>query len=373
MRRILSVLAVIPAIFFATACGDAPKASSGADITLTSVDCSSCAIVLDTIASITDSPSDAISFIATPVVDSRGRIVVANAKENGLLVFDSTGAQIATWGKAGGGPGELESVNIVALLPGDTIAVFDQSRETILYFAGDYKFAHEKKTGDFECCLPPLVLPGGRFLIGQDGGTAVTIASDGTVSQLIRLIPIDTSGGKGNCEACGPTVLGASSAGGAYWAARVNEYKVRLVDTAGVVIRSISRAAPWFVTWTADSQNLMSGVMPPRLVAVHEVPDSILWIVVIVAKEVKQAAAPSQLMHDGELSGKAIGQMLSRHETRVEAIDLTTGKLVASQAFPAIFMILRSGHTAIIRIDSSGDPHWSIGKLRLNGLNRSKN
>jgi hypothetical protein len=68
---------------------------------------------------------------------SDGRIVVAEASADQLVVFGSDGRVIRTIGRSGRGPGELRDPNDLFLLPGDTIAVRDLSTSRITLFTPD--------------------------------------------------------------------------------------------------------------------------------------------------------------------------------------------------------------------------------------------
>ncbi len=63
-----------------------------------------------------------------------GRIVIANAGSNEIRVFDASGVHEASWGRAGGGPGEFTALSGVARWPGDSIAAWDTRARTIAVF-----------------------------------------------------------------------------------------------------------------------------------------------------------------------------------------------------------------------------------------------
>ena len=68
------------------------------------------------------------------VVLPDGRIVVANTGTGEIRVFDGAGVHQATWGRAGGGPGEFTALAGVAMWPGDSIAAWDSRAHTIAVF-----------------------------------------------------------------------------------------------------------------------------------------------------------------------------------------------------------------------------------------------
>ena len=70
-------------------------------------------------------------------VTDDGRIVVLDGQNHRLIVFDSAGRHLATFGKQGGGPGELQFPNGLALDRDGNAVVFDFSKRELLRFALD--------------------------------------------------------------------------------------------------------------------------------------------------------------------------------------------------------------------------------------------
>lgn len=68
---------------------------------------------------------------------SDGRIVIANVGSTELVVTDSTGAYLDTWGAKGQGPGEFEEINRMFSCAGDTIVVEEDSRTSVLDGTGN--------------------------------------------------------------------------------------------------------------------------------------------------------------------------------------------------------------------------------------------
>ena len=75
------------------------------------------------------SREDDPSFVVSKVVDvellSQGRIAIADEVGNEVLVFDSAGRHVATWGGAGDGPGEFRRLGWLASKPPDSLGVGD--------------------------------------------------------------------------------------------------------------------------------------------------------------------------------------------------------------------------------------------------------
>lgn len=90
------------------------------------------------------SSEDDVSSVFADVRDvevlPQGRIAVANGRGNEILVFDSSGGRVTTWGGTGSGPGEFRQLEWLAHLPPDTLAAGDRGlrRVTILDATGQY-------------------------------------------------------------------------------------------------------------------------------------------------------------------------------------------------------------------------------------------
>ena len=63
---------------------------------------------------------------------SDGRVVILNGGSSQLLVFDSTGAYLYTWGRTGQGPGEFDWPSRLDHCTGDTLVVTDRVRMSVL-------------------------------------------------------------------------------------------------------------------------------------------------------------------------------------------------------------------------------------------------
>ena len=84
------------------------------------VTCAQCVITLDTVVTIggLDGPGlDVVSMFSGVAVDPRGRILVWEAGEAEISVFDSTGRYLRTVGGSGEGPGEYRSISYVGVGP----------------------------------------------------------------------------------------------------------------------------------------------------------------------------------------------------------------------------------------------------------------
>lgn len=100
--------------------------------------------------------------------DSKGNLHILDEGANHVVVVDPEGALLRTVGKAGGGPGELQSPVVLALLSDDRLAVFDFGRPGAFDVFGPDGVFVESVTIDMTSGMLPsstlLPLPDDRLL-----------------------------------------------------------------------------------------------------------------------------------------------------------------------------------------------------------------
>lgn len=131
--------------------------------------------------------------IAALAVDELGRIYVADRQASEIRVFDSDGAHVRTFGRKGGGPGELEEISGMGWGPGGNLWVMDpgNTRLTVFDTAGVHVTSHRR--------------PGGYVMIPWRGGfdrhdrvyDATGVRRDGDFRDVLarftaEMAPIDT-------------------------------------------------------------------------------------------------------------------------------------------------------------------------------------
>lgn len=101
-------------------------------------------------------------------VDGAGNLVVLDAGNHRVSVFDGRGTHLRSMGKKGGGPGEIEFPIGFALEPGDTIAILDIAKRSFVRFGPDGSTLATRPTPD-------------RFF-----GGAVEITPEGLLTSMRR-------------------------------------------------------------------------------------------------------------------------------------------------------------------------------------------
>lgn len=107
-------------------------------------------------------PAYMFGQVADAIRLSDGRIVVADRQANELRFFDREGRHLRTTGRAGGGPGEFQSLQMLVHLPGDSVGAWDLRAARLSVFGPDGEFVRERTLKPAE----------GRALLRLDGAFA---------------------------------------------------------------------------------------------------------------------------------------------------------------------------------------------------------
>jgi hypothetical protein len=86
--------------------------------------------------------------LAPVAIDRRGRYYMIAGGEQRVLVFDSTGRFLETFGRKGRGPGEYQLLKGLFIGPGDSIYLVERMARTTL-LTPDYKVVKTFESGDF--------------------------------------------------------------------------------------------------------------------------------------------------------------------------------------------------------------------------------
>lgn len=112
-------------------------------------------------------PEEVFGVITDVLPLSDGSVAVLDGQAAEVRVFDSTGTYRASFGAKGRGPGELDRPSVMALLPGDTLAVYDPRPMRITRFGPDGALGRITTLQDTRSRVTTAAfLPDGR-LLGQ--------------------------------------------------------------------------------------------------------------------------------------------------------------------------------------------------------------
>jgi hypothetical protein len=112
-------------------------------------------------------PEEEFGRVTDALPLSDGGVAVLDGQAVAIRLFDADGAYRMSLGSPGGGPGAFRQPNRLALLPGDTLAVYDPRMRRITNFGPDGALGRITTLRDVQTSIPKgSFLPDGRF-IGQ--------------------------------------------------------------------------------------------------------------------------------------------------------------------------------------------------------------
>ncbi|MDE2751909.1 MAG: hypothetical protein OXI83_04965 [Gemmatimonadota bacterium] len=145
-----------------------------------------------------DDPALAISGIADVEVLSDGRIAVAADGENSILVFDTAGNHLDTWGGTGDGPGEFVRLDWLARRAPDSLAAGEVRVRQVSILDTGGQFARTFGTGSALTATDGTVPPQALGLLAD--GTVVGAffeqpeAVEGAVRPPVEIVAIPPAG-----------------------------------------------------------------------------------------------------------------------------------------------------------------------------------
>ncbi len=318
-----------------------------------------CRIELTRLISLSDSLHPGL-FAYSPLVmrDSRG-FWYATSNTDGLKqvgVFDQEGRLKEVLGGLGEGPGEFKFINHIVVGSGDTLYVYDHAQRRRSVFDPNHEFVRTDPIPASAWQIVPVPssdltvvnssIPTRERVgwplhtIGPDGGVLHSFGADPPLARpggaLLdhRGIAIDTEG-----------VL---------WVAPRNAYELSTYSAVGASFEPTNRGlyrrqVEWFQPWTERSPD---GRPRPSLKQIAFGPEdpTLLWVLMSVA-DAEWAPLRQPTRSTQELSN-------SQYDAILEAIDVTSGSVLASRRFePNLSRLTFQGLIPVLRVDDS-DRVW---------------
>jgi hypothetical protein len=290
--------------------------------------CSTCQLTLERVVSL-GSLSDPTSIMRTVggiQHDSKGRYLATGTPQNSdVLVYDSTGRYVDTWGRNGDGPGEFRAVRDLMLLPGDSLLVHDRSlqRLTVLDTDGKYVWSSShpalqlREVAPFSDSL--WVAAGSASSPDRIGYALHFIRPDGTVTASF--------GGPYTIVSSRPS-LGKRiivHKDQRLWAVRLDRYEVEewRLEARPEMIRLLDREIEWFPD--RDVEGVTTGTEPrnPWIRDLYVDDNDLLWVI----------ASVQDLDFPGSYTGGGVADKEGTYDSMIEVIDLRTNEVLVSQRF----------------------------------------
>jgi hypothetical protein len=292
--------------------------------------CRTCQLTLEHVVAVGRlSDSELIASWPSVVRDARGRFLVAGAiPPTRILVYDTSGRLLTTWGREGDGPGEFRSIGRLVRLPGDSLLVLEGGarRATVLDAAGQFsrRFVLPFDVVDF------TVLTNGQWIAS---GMAFTTSGVGfPLHRLTRDGAIESSfGGDLTVLPGRPSavqrVITRDHEGG-FWAARPDRYEIEHWTATSGRDTYLDRITSWFPDREFEgARNTWRDPPYPFLHALYVDAGGRVWTL---------GRAPKPSFKPTPKAWGPLSTMSMAEEAFVEVIDPVTGVLLATRRFPWI-------------------------------------
>jgi hypothetical protein len=300
-----------------------------------------------------------------------GYLVLDESENPTLTLFAADGSLRRRIGRSGRGPGELVGVTNAAIVPPDTIAV--HTGDAIAYYDTAGRHLHTQRPG-----LPGGVwywIDGNRQLLSETSWSRDTTNLHthliGNRSTIIASVLQRSFFPRGDSADRRPLRIFAGS-GFSFWVGRFNSATLVRSDTLLAKGLTLARQPEWFQP--AQSGPPDEPVPPPSaIVGVAELEGDVLLVASSVpAPNWRQVYEPGGMVAGAPAgAGISAGSLSdvpwnSVSETMLEAIDLTTGKVLTASRinlYPAALM--QGGLFAAFTEDDMGYPRVAVFSVRL--------
>lgn len=307
--------------------------------------------------------------------DGRGRFLVNGYRQEPPLLYDSFGRFRTRIGSRGRGPGELQASVLVSFAR-DTAWVLDGVNARVTGFPVDAK----------------TQVAASWRTVGMSGALAAIRTTDGHVVANVLgsarrdfAIPMLRLGPEGERTPIGevrePITRNqvrrlmralAPAAGGGFWAAHYDRYRIERYDSTGLLLQVFERSPEWFPDGDGTVPLVDQQVPPkPTIFAVMEDLDGRLWVFTTVADRQFRRGVRGR---EGNVSPGQVQWEVSDYDlyldTIVDVVDPARGQLVATvRVDQAILFGLSAGRGAVVaaglRQLDSGHQQVTVYKIAL--------
>ena len=294
-----------------------------------------CEVEVMKLAALGDEWNGSISFPFAVRRNASGQLlVVVEAEQASVLIFDERGAYQGRMGGPGEGPGEFRTITHIHEWRGDSISVWDIGNSRMQIYPQDLGVPRIRPVR----ILPRagLVLPDGRLFVNailrnveQSGYALHELGANGAVRASFD----GTNSFRWDRPDVHRRALTVSAHGG-FWAASQTRYQITRWSADGEILQDFRRAVEWFpdntyygLHWEDQDRS-----PAPGLIDVYEDDRGLLWTLIHVPADEWRAGL------DGPLRRGMYGQMLpsidrnAMWDTVLEVLDPSTESVVARQS-----------------------------------------
>lgn len=287
---------------------------------------------------------------------SSGRFVVASAQNDGtLLWYGADGTLEKVDEREGQGPGEFQGISHIAVVD-DTLTVLSAGRLTRLTAEGEVVETHRVDVGAQRAVIGRDAILMNAFDGASGGYTILELDRQGRVT---RRFPAVTEGLE---TLAAFRVRVTPHAGGGFWTAHMNRYRIDRWSPDGELTQTLRRSALWFEDWRLeDWSRPRPDPVPPQVASIYEDPSGRIWVVTFVTDE----DFTPDLDQDRDHVRPSDHPQL---DAVVEVIDPVAGTVIARQRWPGMVSgFLESGHVAMYEATRVGAQTIRYGKLEVRG------
>jgi hypothetical protein len=284
-----------------------------------------------------------------------------------LFLFDARGKYLRRVGREGRGPGEFQCAMSAAVGRGDSVAVFDFGRTSILTPKLEFaRLVPPEKTGT-------RVFIGRMFIQQPDGSWVMETGgyAGGTLKHDVyhfapdwSVVPFSTYRRSQRDFLKYPPGLLAAHGGGQFWGLLGSldpGMELGLFDGTGLLTRTLKLNPSWWVAidWGAVKrrEDKPGTIVPPYSspVDIREDKRGRLWVLATVPAA-DWRKYPMQHLADGSTY-----ESPRRNNTMIELVDPNSGKTLASTRFEfAIQHFIDDTHVLVAREDEDGNMVFEV-------------
>lgn len=300
--------------------------------------------------------------------DGRGRYYVVETYGTEIKVFNSAGMYLQSIGREGGGPGEFMGISAISISPGDILHIFDWSNMRRSVFGPNYRFVRSVRL-EIQPSLGVHRLADGRFILAASIRTPERIGSPLHLlngrGRVIRSFGSQSGIFRPDIPYMGRRAIGAAP-GDRVWSGYRNRYALELWDASGQLIRTLERDVDWFPPQLRKMEEGSEPSAPsPRLQAVREDAQGLLWVTILVAD--------SNWRDAGELHGRRSIDFKTYYDTMVEVLDPRTGTVLAQKRLPDAVSGFLGDRLLVAGVgDAAGVPRLGVWRVSLLCPNREE-
>ncbi len=256
---------------------------------------------------------------------STGEYVLSGVAGGGFLnIYDTAGKTVRTIGRKGGGPGEFRSPLRVAVGSGDTLYVIDDGNARIQVVSAAGEYARVFPTRDRYRSF--TMLPDDRLLLfrlPKSRGDRLFHMFDRVGSEVMSFGEPQQPDSALELE----NWLVANAPYGRFWTASHWSYELRRWSGPDSTDLTVIRKADWFPSPSVFSADVYVTLPPPpMLLHAWEDDDGRLWTYTAVADPSWKPGMGMRVTPEWQER---------TFDTIIEAIDLGSGRLLASYRFPS--------------------------------------